>query len=222
MKIFTILFLLFVIVSTGCTMIPPTQQIHSKDMAKIMNNAIQNNHALATKTLSPPDNDIINALLAQITIPSAEHKKKSPRFDLMAQQLSAHDFFTALSHESHENIIVSPNIKNAITLELHQVSLAEVMAALQQNYGYCYQHNRYGYSVQLPSLQTRLFRLNYLDVNRHSQSQMIISSGEINSATSHANASRNSPTLLANKIITLNDNHFWTQLNAAINGIVGR
>ncbi|MCP3679783.1 MAG: hypothetical protein GY782_05750 [Gammaproteobacteria bacterium] len=45
MKIFTILFLLFVIVSTGCTMIPPTQQIHSKDMAKIMN------HGRATSVL---------------------------------------------------------------------------------------------------------------------------------------------------------------------------
>ncbi len=218
MKIFI---LLFVILSAGCTITAPTQQLHNKDMTEIVNSAIQNNHNRSMTSLPPPDNAIINALLAQITIPAAANKKKPLRFDLMAQQLSAHDFFTVLSHESHENIIVNPNIKNTITLELHQVSLDEVMAALQKNYGYCYQHTRYGYSVQLPALQTRLFRLNYLDVNRHSQSQMIISSGEINSTTSHTNAGRNNSTLLANKITTLNDNHFWTQLNATINGIVG-
>lgn len=118
---------------------------------------------------------------------------EAARFSISTHKKNAREFFMELVIDTDENMIVHPDVKGRITLKLKNVNIAQVMDAVQKVYGYGYKQNDMGYFVYPATLQTRIFKLNRLDLVREGQSSTQVSSGQIaNSNTDRGNNNTNS------------------------------
>ena len=157
------------------------------------------------------------------------------RFDVSASQLSARTFFMGLVEGSPYNMIVHEGIVGDISLQLKDVTVAEVMKAVRDVYGYEYKRTGNLYQVLPANLETQIYQVNYLDVQREGQSQTSVSAGSVsqsgsndsssndNDSSSSNSSSGNSGqgTMVGTHISTRSKTDFWGGLQATLSTIIG-
>ena len=167
-----------------------------------------------------------------INLPPAPAGKIEPRFDIAVNKVNARSFFLSLMKDTPENIIVHPDVKGRITLNLKDVTIAEVMQMVYDIYGYEYEHTRSGYIVRPNRLQSRMFKVDYLNVTREGRSETRVSSGQPSEGGGSDNnrdkndntvigGKKNQSVLAASEIRTESSFNFWSELQASIQAIIG-
>ena len=81
-------------------------------------------------------------------------------------------------------MLVHPDVKGRVSLSLKQVTLVEALEAARDLYGYDFRPmgsspEGKGYVILAATVQTRVFQLNYLDVQRIGVSRTRVSSGQV-------------------------------------------
>ncbi len=189
--------------------------------------------------LSVPDavNDALLGASSAFKAPEQE------RFDVAVNQLAARDFFLSLVDGTGTNIVVHPEVKGSITLNLKDVSIDDVLQVLEDIYGYEFKEKNGIYTVYPNEIRTQIFHVNYLDVQRVGVSDTSVligrsptSSGSSGGGNSSNNdSSGDSANLLGmmpgdadtsaltpgSRVQTLTRTDFWTSLEVAISAIVG-
>jgi MSHA biogenesis protein MshL len=120
---------------------------------------------------------LIIAALSAAIVPSAG--AEDARFDVSVIDAPARTFFEGLADGTPYNIVLEPGVSGTITLKMKNVTLAEVLDAVRDAYGYDYHRLPSGYVIDPPSLQTRLFQVNYIDLERRGTSRTRVASGQI-------------------------------------------
>ena len=93
----------------------------------------------------------------------------------------ARTFFQGLADGTPYNIVLDPGVAGTITLKMKNVTLVEVLDAVREAYGYDY-HPRpaaSGFVIVPPTLQTRFFQVNYIDLERRGTSRTRVASGQV-------------------------------------------
>lgn len=144
------------------------------------------------------------------------------RFDVAVKDVSAKEFFMGLMKDTNESIMVSPKISGNISLHLKNVTVPDVLDAIGDSYGYEYQRTSYGYEVLPRQMQTRIYTVNYLDINRQGKSYTTVSSGEISRKITPAgqNGSVTATTMPSSSINTNSDADFWKTLRDVLGDLV--
>jgi MSHA biogenesis protein MshL len=93
-------------------------------------------------------------------------------------EVDAREFFMGLVVDSDENMVVHPEVKGTISLELKNVNLAQILDAVQKVYGYDYKKTDIGYIIYPATLQTKSFKIDRLDLLREGKSSTYVSSGQ--------------------------------------------
>ena len=106
------------------------------------------------------------------------------RFDVAVADAPARAFFEGLVDGTPYNLVLEPGDSVAITLKLKNVTLIEVLDAVRDAYGYDYRRISSGFLVTPPSLQTKLYQLNYIDMERRGTSRMRVASGQVGQSSS--------------------------------------
>lgn len=138
------------------------------------------------------------AEISNVLIPNYNQTLFSPktqpssRFNISIHESGARDFFMGLVIDTDENMMVHPNVSGLISLELKNVTVAQVMDAVQKVYGYDYKKNDIGYIVYPATLQTRIFKLNRLDLIRQGQSNTQVTSGQNSDSSSEGSSDSSS------------------------------
>lgn len=186
-----------------------------------------------TKAPSPsshtPPTDITDALIPDFnqTLFKTRLKPKPTTFNISLHEVDAREFFMGLVIDSDENMLVHPDVSGLISMELKNVSIAQVMNAVQKVYGYDYKKNDIGYFVYPATLQTKIFRINHLDLVRVGESVTRVSSGQFNDNSNGSNSANNSSRKsnsnsqsVGSWIKTKAKTDFWQEIETALLSIL--
>ncbi len=155
---------------------------------------------------SPPD--VPSELNDMILDESAE--RRSARFDVAADGVPLAQFLDDLSDIADTNILLSEAIEGNVTLRMRNVTVTDVMRAVQDQLGIAFEQTSYGYRVSGSQIQTRMFRVNYLDISRLGSSATGVSSGQIGGGSGQAS-----------QINTENSTDFWATLEDTLSLMMG-
>lgn len=155
--------------------------------------AIVAEQAERNKKAVVPD-EVTKALLDNNTIKTGSGKKVTERFDVSVRAVPAKDFFLGLVNGTGVNVVVHPEVTGTISLDLKDVTIADVLRVTRDIYGYEYKQDHGIYTIYANALRTQVFHINYLDVQRVGVSDTAVlvgraqSSGQNGSGNSGGNS----------------------------------
>ena len=170
------------------------------------------------------------------------------RFDLAVTNAPARAFFDGLVDGTAYNIVLQPGETAPITLKLKNVTVIDVLDAVRDAYGYDYRRLSTGFLIIPPSLQTRLYQINYIDLERRGTSRMRVASGQVGQS-SNPSAAQGSPQsgsagaagelsepaglvfadggggrikeVTGTSVSTRSSSDFWHDLDVSLHGLIG-
>jgi MSHA biogenesis protein MshL len=222
----------------GCQSAPPTtyEQI-KRDVAT----------AAAARAPAAPavDDAVANALLPPAASLANQLPKARPaleeRFNVSFNNVPAQQFFRSIVAGTRYNILVHPDVSGSITANLKDVTLQETLDAVREMYGYDYKIEGTRISIKPLTMQTKMFRVNYLVGKRRGVSNLRVSSTSVQNASNNQNGqgsnqnsqynnnqnNQNNPNgqgqtqVESTDVNTMSDTDFWGDLKTSIEAIVG-
>ncbi|WP_347987360.1 secretin N-terminal domain-containing protein [Methylomonas sp. AM2-LC] len=214
---------------------------------------VENTFPKASSPINKPTTALPPAAVTDALLPNFNQTQLNDRhshnpgtFNISVHEVEARDFFMSLVVDSQENMVVHPDVAGHISLELKNVNVAQVLNTVQKVYGYDYAKTDIGYVIYPATLQTKIFKIDRLDLQREGSSNTRVSSGQINSSQRNNNnqmsgiglgtgigASSGSTTPIGNPnsmsannsnsgswITTSSKTDFWDELRQSISAIV--
>jgi len=179
---------------------------------------------------------VSQALLPPLVVemPRAEGKPLDQRFDLNVNNAPASQVFSAIVSGTRYSMIVHPDVRDSITVNLKDVTVLEALDTLRELYGYEYRVQGNRITVQPVTMQTRVFKVNYLQASRVGRSDVRVSSGSITDTPATAGSAPGSPPLPGSatggttsrsaestRVTTTSESNFWGDITKSLVAIVG-
>jgi len=204
------------------------------DMTKILQEA-KESASVSRKGVAPPNN-VMQSLLPPL-IPSEKLAPLESRFDINVKVVDAQSFFFGLVKDTKYNMVVHPDVKGEISLNLQNVTVPEVLSVINDVYGFPIKRNGRMYQVLPAGIRTEVFKVNYLNIRRQGLSETRVSSGSVsatesNSGSSNSNSNTNSVDdnqnnssqggrLVGTHIVTSGRSDFWGELKQNLILLIG-
>ena len=159
----------------------------------------------------------------QLDLPTSS-KSVEPRFDLAVSNAPAAQVFMALVSGTRYSMMVTPEVSGNVTVNLKNVTVREALETLRELYGYEYKVQGTRIYIQPNTLQTRVFKINYLDGKRQGQSELRVLSNTMTAQSAGAaSTTSNAPVQPAgsvsgapsSQITTNTSSDFWRDLGVA-------
>ncbi len=183
-------------------------------------------------------------LLAPQALPLREQSlQSSPRCNVSARNVPMADFFASLVADSAYSVMVHPQVTGQISLQLKQVTVAEVMQQLQQMYDFDIRLQGNIYSIYPAGLRSETIAVNYLMMQRAGLSSIAVNSGGVsqdsqNGSGNNQNSRGNNSQVQNNGLMggqnqngqqqfngsmiqSSSTTDFWKDLEKAVSGILG-
>eukprot|EP01034_Spumella_vulgaris_P032706 gene32706-40363_t len=164
------------------------------------------------------------------------------RFNVAFNQVPVQQFFNSIVAGTRYNMLIHPEVSGTITAHLKDVTLFEALDAVRELYGYDYKVEGTRIYIRPLTMQTRMFKVNYLTANRKGSSNVRVSStsvgtvgattsGQTGNGSSGSN-SGNTPQPAqqgnlqqtqrdASNVTTTSDTDFWGDLKEALTALMG-
>jgi len=206
-----------------------------------INQSLTDSVSANEKSVSSDTNldDITNALVPTINLNvpnlnlNSMGNKNIQRFDIKVNKVKARQFFMGLVDGTALNMVLHPDIKGNITLDLKNVTVSDVMKVTQDVFGYDYVLTGNTYKIFPNIIRTRIFNVNYLNINRKGDSQMRVSSGQVtesNSSNQNSNETSNNSnnsnqsreTISGSHVSTNYKSDFWVDLEKTLKALLAK
>ncbi len=205
---------------TGCT--TPFGQHGKEAMTVAMGTATTEQSA----TVSAPPPSVQQAVMdavreAPVAVKSASTE---PRFNLTVNNARASEVFMGMVTGTPYSMMVHPDVTGTLTLNLKNVTVPEAMEAVRALYGYEYEVQGKRIIVPSPAMQTRIYQINALAMQRKGASDMRVVSGSVSASggsSSGGSSGGSSKSLETSSIQTSTDSRFWEEVSSSLKALVG-
>ncbi|OIQ71768.1 type II secretion system protein D precursor [mine drainage metagenome] len=175
----------------------------------------------------------ISLALAEPALP-AVLPAPEPRIDLLVNNAQAREVFLAIVADTPYSMLMHPDVSGTLSVTLRSVTVPQALDAIRDVYGYDYKIQGRRITVYAPSLQTRIFTVNYPNSPRLGTSDLRVSgSGSLSSSSSsstnsgsttnssNSSASNQTQHGEGSSVSTSSKTDLWAELAAAVRGLVG-
>ena len=176
---------------------------------------------------------VSDALLPPISVemPQVDGRPIEPRFDLQVSKAPANQVFLAIAGGTRYSMVVHPDVKEPISIDLKDVTVLEALETIREVYGYEYAIRGTRIMIKPIGLQTRVFQVNYLVSKRKGETEVRVSSGAISDSTNSGTqgattvpalaGTSTSQSLKSSSVKTSSDNDLWTEIATAVRAMIG-
>ena len=173
--------------------------------------------------------EVAAALLPEVGVELPDPAANNERFDVDTDKTPARTFFMALVKGTPYNMVVHPDVSGKISLSMKSVTVPQVLEAVSDVYGYAVRETRTGFVVLPAAVQSRIFQIDYLNLQRSGISRTRVSFGAVSTGArgSSRSGQDGSPTpqrgtsQAGSGIETIYEADFWTELQETLEQIVG-
>lgn len=187
-----------------------------------------------------PANPVAAPVIAPMAAPvyaapaAAPVRGFEPRFDLSVHNAPAAQVFLQLGVNTPYNILVSPEIAGSVTLSLKQTTVPEALETLRELFGYDFRMASGNRVFVYPNtVQTRLYKINYLPGRRQGASDLRVSSSSIGQASGGSGTSTGTGSTGSSgssvtrgqdtsSVRMTSDTDFWREVQEALSNLVGK
>lgn len=170
----------------------------------------------------------ISAALAEPAPPTVPLLPE-PKIDLLVNNAQAREVFLAIVADTRYSMLMHPDVGGKLSVTLRGVSVTEALEAIRDVYGYDFKMDGRRITIYAPTLQTRIFTVNYPNSQRLGSSELRVASGAaLQTSTSGGTASGTAtpPSNAAqqpenSRVSTTSKTDFWSELSGAVRGLVG-
>ncbi len=185
--------------------------------------------------LPPPD---VNSALLPPLLPTMPADNIEASFDIAVDSIDARDFFMGLVKGTPYNMVVHPEVKGEISLDLQAVTVEDVMEVVNEVYGYPYKRRGNLFQILPGGLRSEVFQIDYLSLKRRGVSETQVTSGQVTSAGSSSTGGGNGRSnngsnsnsnnnngggsgTMGSQIYTETESDFWTELQNTLTILIG-
>ncbi len=196
----------------------------------------------AQSRTQPASPEAVNqALLPPLTVemPQGAAQPIESRFDLVVNNAPASQVFMAMVSGTRYSMLVNPEVKETISVNLKNVTLTEALDAILELYGYGYRIQGTRIYIAPITIQTRVFQVDYLAERRQGRADVRVT-GSIQTTNggtaSQANAPQvaggiatgipgagtsNGQSIETSRVTTTSDSDLWVNIKDTIHSIIG-
>ncbi|MBP1204421.1 MSHA biogenesis protein MshL [Duganella sp. 1411] len=174
----------------GCST-PPKRDTYNKINAEV-------DAALKAKPPAAAQADAVASALLPPATQLAEQLPKAravleERFNVSFNNVPVQQFFNSIVAGTRYNMLINPEVTGTITANLKDVTLVEALDAVRELYGYDYKIEGTRIYIRPLTMQTKMFKVNYLTGIRKGVSSLRVSSTSVaNAGTSNSGSQNNS------------------------------
>lgn len=151
------------------------------------------------------------------------------KLDLLVNNASARNVFLAIVTDTRYSMLLHPDVTGTLSVTLRGVTVLEALEAIRDVYGYDFKIEGRRITVYGPTLQTRIFTINYPNALRVGESNLRVASGGITGVKSGTNtatvgagtAGSSGPQSDSSRVSTTSQTDFWDELTAAVRSMLG-
>ncbi|MFZ5555172.1 MAG: pilus (MSHA type) biogenesis protein MshL [Pseudomonadota bacterium] len=210
----------------GCGTTPPKDGTTYDKMLR------ETDRALERRPPAGGPDAVSDALLPPLTIevPNQVQEPMEQRFDLAVTNAPAEQVFMAVVSGSRYSMLVHPEVKGTLSVNLKNVTVLEALEAIRDVYGYDFRVTGNRIFVEPLTLRSKVYRINFLAASRSGTSEVFVSSSAIQGSgpgttltptTTTTTSGVTGPRSDASRITTRTDADFWRELREAITAIAG-
>ena len=195
----------------------------------------------AANSKSARTQDVIGqAMVPALQLDQPAPAKPEPRFNLAVNNAPVGQVLNALVSGTQYSMLFPPDLSGTVSLNLKNTTVREALDTLRDVYGYPYRVQGNRIFVQPNSVQTRMFKINYLANRRVGTSDMRVTgsspttSNPAQNTTGTGTGGSTAPVVPGGttggaaqravdsaRVHTTSDYDFWKELSTALNTIVG-
>lgn len=190
-----------------------------------------------------PPAQVLRAMIPRLEFSEEDARGFEARFDFSVKdEMPVREFMNLLTADTDYSVVVHPDVRGDISaFDLKNVTVQEVLDQVVEIYGYSIILDDGIYQIRPGGLQTRIFRLNYLNVTRTGSSSMQITAsgiseggggrGQNNNGSASANQNyanqqggsggQNNQNSGRATIQTETETDYWKDLEGVIRSIIG-
>ena len=185
--------ILLTLLLVACQSAGPYVSYDSSVLEQVQTELEQSREAASLGARVVPPKQVLNALVPQIAFTEDDAAAVDSRFDFSVKDaMPVREFFSLLTEDTDYSVVVHPDVRGSISaLDLKNVTVEEVLDQVIEIYGYSITLDGSVYQIRPGGLQTRIFKLNYLNVSRSGSSTMQITASGISDGSQNRNFGNN-------------------------------
>jgi MSHA biogenesis protein MshL len=157
--------------------------------------------------------------------PAPPPPKPEPRFDLIVNGANARDVFQSIVADTRYSMLMHPEVSGTLSVTLRGVTVKEALESIRDVYGYDFRLDGRRVTVYPPTLQTRIYTVNYLTSQRLGRSEVRVAGSGAPANQANGSSGTSTPSQAPNdssQITTQSRSDFWSETTEALRGMLGK